>query len=90
MWPSVVSTRAESGALCKRRFFVLVWKGKIVDVLAEDTHVVVGKRSIVYALKVRAHRVVHTSKIARERKRIVNDAGIFDVYSISESQLYGA
>ena len=49
-----------------------------------------GKRSIVHALKVRAHRVVHTSKIARERKRIVNDAGIFDVYSISESQLYGA
>ena len=48
------------------------------------------KRSIVHALKVRAHRVVHTSKIARERKRIVNDAGIFDVYSISESQLYGA
>ena len=48
------------------------------------------KRSIVYALKVRAHRVVHTSKIARERKRIVNDAGIFDIYSISESQLYGA
>ena len=48
------------------------------------------KRSIVYALKVRAHRVVHTSKIARKRKRIVNDAGIFDVYSISESQLYGA
>ena len=44
------------------------------------------KRSIV----VRAHRVVHTSKIVRERKRIVKDAGIFDVYSISESQLYGA
>ena len=37
------------------------------------------KRSIVYALKVRAHRVVHTSKIARERKRIVNDASIFTV-----------
>lgn len=48
------------------------------------------KRSIVHALKVRVQRVVHTSKIARERKRIVNDAGVFDVYSISESQLYGA
>ena len=48
------------------------------------------KRSIVHAVKVRVHRVVHTSKIARERKRIVNNGGVFDVYSISESQLYGA
>ena len=48
------------------------------------------KRSIVHALNVTAHRVVHMSKIVRERKRIVKDAGIFDVYSISESQLYGA
>lgn len=65
-------------------------KGKIVDVLAEDAHVVVGKKD--HALKVSAHRVVHTSKIVRERKRIVNDAGIFDVYmySINDSQLYGA
>ena len=48
------------------------------------------KRSIVRAVKVRVHRVVHTSKMARERKRIVNNAGVFYVYSISESQLYGA